>query len=116
MFAVHLEPGASWQARAHILLQSDARVHQPKQATQERAGSLHERWLKVCTDVSTSNQELSQSYRLPEVFAGPGREPELFPVQYRGANIPQAWGRAASSTSSKRCPDCAPTRPTGGCG
>jgi glycogen debranching enzyme len=32
-----------------------------------------------------------QSYRLPEVFAGLQREPSSFPVQYRGANIPQAW-------------------------
>ncbi|MHB1416949.1 MAG: amylo-alpha-1,6-glucosidase [Chloroflexota bacterium] len=33
-----------------------------------------------------------QSYRLPEVFAGLDREENPFPVQYRGANIPQAWG------------------------
>lgn len=32
-----------------------------------------------------------QSYRLPEVFAGLAREPASFPVQYRGANVPQAW-------------------------
>lgn len=32
-----------------------------------------------------------ESYRLPEVFAGVAREPTSFPVQYRGANIPQAW-------------------------
>jgi glycogen debranching enzyme len=32
-----------------------------------------------------------QSYKLPEVFAGIARRPESFPVQYRGANIPQAW-------------------------
>jgi glycogen debranching enzyme len=31
------------------------------------------------------------SYRLPEVFAGLQREPASFPVQYPGANIPQAW-------------------------
>jgi hypothetical protein len=28
---------------------------------------------------------------LPELFAGLDREPTSFPVQYRGANIPQAW-------------------------
>ncbi|MFN8556430.1 MAG: glycogen debranching N-terminal domain-containing protein [Dehalococcoidia bacterium] len=32
-----------------------------------------------------------EGYRLPEVFAGLGREPQSFPVQYRGANVPQAW-------------------------
>ena len=32
-----------------------------------------------------------ESYRLPEVFAGLEREPASFPVQYRQANIPQAW-------------------------
>jgi len=32
-----------------------------------------------------------QSYRLPEVFAGIHRDADSFPVQYRGANIPQAW-------------------------
>jgi glycogen debranching enzyme len=32
-----------------------------------------------------------ESYRLPEVFAGLPRVPRSFPVQYRGANIPQAW-------------------------
>jgi glycogen debranching enzyme len=32
-----------------------------------------------------------ESYRLPEVFAGLERQEESFPVQYLGANIPQAW-------------------------
>jgi len=31
------------------------------------------------------------SYRLPELFSGHDREPSSFPVQYIGANIPQAW-------------------------
>jgi glycogen debranching enzyme len=30
-------------------------------------------------------------YRLPELYAGLTREPGSFPVQYLGANIPQAW-------------------------
>ena len=30
-------------------------------------------------------------YRLPELYAGLPREPGSFPVQYVGANIPQAW-------------------------
>lgn len=32
-----------------------------------------------------------QGYRLPELFAGLERTPGSFPVQYIGANIPQAW-------------------------
>lgn len=32
-----------------------------------------------------------QGYRLPELFAGLERHPEGFPVQYIGANVPQAW-------------------------
>jgi glycogen debranching enzyme len=31
------------------------------------------------------------SYRLPELYAGLARAQSLFPVQYLGANIPQAW-------------------------
>jgi glycogen debranching enzyme len=30
-------------------------------------------------------------HRLPELFSGLAREPTTFPVQYRGANVPQAW-------------------------
>jgi glycogen debranching enzyme len=30
-------------------------------------------------------------YRLPELFAGTRRAPGAFPVQYLGANVPQAW-------------------------
>jgi glycogen debranching enzyme len=30
-------------------------------------------------------------YRLPELYAGLTRQPGSFPVQYLGANIPQAW-------------------------
>jgi glycogen debranching enzyme len=31
------------------------------------------------------------SYRLPELYAGVERQPGTFPVQYLGANVPQAW-------------------------
>lgn len=31
------------------------------------------------------------SYRLPELYAGIARDPLNFPVQYLGANVPQAW-------------------------
>ncbi|MCA1646745.1 MAG: amylo-alpha-1,6-glucosidase, partial [Chloroflexi bacterium] len=32
-----------------------------------------------------------EGYRLPELYAGLPRQPGTFPVQYLGANIPQAW-------------------------
>jgi glycogen debranching enzyme len=30
-------------------------------------------------------------HRMPELYAGLQRDPTSFPVQYRGANVPQAW-------------------------
>jgi hypothetical protein len=33
--------------------------------------------------------------RLPELFAGLERQPGSFPVQYLGANVPQAWAAGA---------------------
>jgi glycogen debranching enzyme len=35
--------------------------------------------------------KLFEAYRLPELFAGVDRDVTSFPVQYLGANIPQAW-------------------------
>ena len=35
--------------------------------------------------------EKFQMYRLPELFAGTERQRDGFPIQYLGANIPQAW-------------------------
>ncbi len=37
-----------------------------------------------------------QSYRLPELYAGIPREPGTFPVQYRRANVPQAWAAGSA--------------------
>ena len=31
------------------------------------------------------------SYQLPELYAGIERKPGTFPMQYPGANVPQAW-------------------------
>ncbi|MGI9033687.1 MAG: amylo-alpha-1,6-glucosidase [Acidimicrobiales bacterium] len=36
-----------------------------------------------------------QARRLPELFAGLTRDPGGFPVQYLGANVPQAWASGA---------------------
>ncbi|HET8632338.1 MAG TPA: glycogen debranching N-terminal domain-containing protein, partial [Thermomicrobiales bacterium] len=36
------------------------------------------------------------SYRLPELYAGVERRPASFPVQYPGANVPQAWAAGSA--------------------
>jgi glycogen debranching enzyme len=36
-----------------------------------------------------------RSMRLPELFSGLHRDPDSFPVQYLGANVPQAWASGA---------------------
>jgi glycogen debranching enzyme len=45
---------------------------------------------RVARDISGAASYF-ESYRLPELYAGVGRQPGGFPVQYRGANVPQAW-------------------------
>jgi glycogen debranching enzyme len=44
----------------------------------------------VARDISEAASYFS-FYRLPELYAGVKREPGGFPVQYLGANVPQAW-------------------------
>lgn len=48
---------------------------------------------RVARDVSEAASRF-QSHRLPELYAGIERQPDTmatFPVQYLGANVPQAW-------------------------
>ncbi len=45
---------------------------------------------RVARDISEA-ASCFVSYRLPELYAGIERRPRSFPVQYRGANVPQAW-------------------------
>jgi glycogen debranching enzyme len=45
---------------------------------------------RVARDISEAASYFV-SYRLPELYAGVERSPGTFPVQYRGANVPQAW-------------------------
>jgi len=45
---------------------------------------------RVARDVFEA-ASLQESYRLPELYAGLSRKITSFPVQYAGANIPQAW-------------------------
>lgn len=45
---------------------------------------------RIARDISEAASHFV-AYRLPELYAGVGRRPGTFPVQYQGANVPQAW-------------------------
>jgi glycogen debranching enzyme len=45
---------------------------------------------RIARDISEAASYFT-FYRLPELYAGLRREPGSFPVQYLGANVPQAW-------------------------
>ncbi len=45
---------------------------------------------RIARDVSRAASYFQQ-HRMPELYAGLQREPTNFPVQYLGANVPQAW-------------------------
>ncbi|HYM14541.1 MAG TPA: glycogen debranching N-terminal domain-containing protein [Dehalococcoidia bacterium] len=49
---------------------------------------------RVARDISGAASYF-EGYRLPELYAGIERTPGSFPVQYRGANVPQAWAAAS---------------------
>ena len=51
---------------------------------------FHEEASRVARDIFEAASYF-QSHRLPELYAGLPRQPGTFPVQYLGANIPQAW-------------------------
>jgi hypothetical protein len=44
----------------------------------------------IARDVSEAASFFMQ-HRMPELYAGLQRAPNTFPVQYKGANVPQAW-------------------------
>jgi glycogen debranching enzyme len=45
---------------------------------------------RIARDVSAAAGHFA-SHRVPELYAGIARQPGGFPVQYLGANVPQAW-------------------------
>ena len=51
---------------------------------------FHEEASRVARDIFEATSYF-QSHRLPELYAGLARQAGTFPVQYLGANIPQAW-------------------------
>ncbi|MDP9265129.1 MAG: amylo-alpha-1,6-glucosidase [Chloroflexota bacterium] len=55
----------------------------------------HEAASRVARDILDAASYF-QSYRLPELYAGIAREPGTFPVQYRRANVPQAWAAGSA--------------------
>jgi glycogen debranching enzyme len=50
---------------------------------------------RVARDVSRAASHFA-SHRLPELYAGVERRPGTFPVQYLGANVPQAWAAGSA--------------------
>jgi glycogen debranching enzyme len=48
----------------------------------------------IAHDVSEAASYFMQ-HRIPELYAGLERTPTTFPVQYKGANVPQAWAAGA---------------------
>ena len=56
---------------------------------------FHDAAASVARDVSDA-ASFFESYRLPELFAGVQRGHRSFPIQYRGANVPQAWAAGSA--------------------
>jgi glycogen debranching enzyme len=50
---------------------------------------------RIARDISEAASYFA-SYRLPELYAGIERQPGTFPVQYVGANVPQAWAAGSA--------------------
>jgi glycogen debranching enzyme len=59
-----------------------------------RRYGLDEKAARVARAIFDAAQRF-QSRRLPELFAGLPRDEGGFPVQYLGANVPQAWASGA---------------------
>ena len=53
---------------------------------------------RIARDISGAGSYF-MLHQMPELYAGLQREPTNFPVQYLGANVPQAW----AAGSSLRC-------------
>ena len=51
---------------------------------------FHDEVSRVARDIFEAASYFDR-YRLPELYGGLSRQPGTFPVQYVGANIPQAW-------------------------
>src|SRR5581483_11793446 len=56
---------------------------------------LHAEVGRLARDISEAASYFT-SHRLPELYAGMTRETGSFPVQYLGANVPQAWAAGSA--------------------
>ncbi|HEX3920486.1 MAG TPA: glycogen debranching N-terminal domain-containing protein [Caulobacteraceae bacterium] len=52
-------------------------------------------------------------HRMPELYAGLQREPTSFPVQYKGANVPQAWAAGSCFSLLQAIVGLQPDAPAG---
>jgi glycogen debranching enzyme len=52
-------------------------------------------------------------HRMPELYAGLKRDPTTFPVQYKGANVPQAWAAGACFSLLQTLVGFQPDAPSG---
>jgi glycogen debranching enzyme len=59
-----------------------------------RAYGFDDEAIKVAAGIFDATSRFA-SQRPPELFAGLSRDPGSFPVQYLGANVPQAWSSGA---------------------
>jgi glycogen debranching enzyme len=59
-----------------------------------RRAGRHSEAQRVAEGIFAAAERFEQ-YRLPELWAGVGREPGAFPVPYLGTNVPQAWAAAS---------------------
>ncbi|MHB1583451.1 MAG: amylo-alpha-1,6-glucosidase [Acidimicrobiales bacterium] len=59
-----------------------------------RAYGFDEEAIRVAAGIFDATSRFA-SQRPPELFAGLSRDPGSFPVQYLGANVPQAWSSGA---------------------
>ena len=55
--------------------------------------------IQVARDISRAASHFLLN-QLPELYAGLQRDPTSFPIQYLGANVPQAWAAGRSWTNS----------------
>ena len=68
--------------------------------------------LLLARDVSAA-ASFFMSYRQPELYAGLTRAPTTFPVQYQGANVPQAWAAGSCFAFVQTILGAVPDAPAG---
>ncbi len=67
---------------------------------------------RIARDVSEAASFFTQ-HRLPELYAGLERTPTSFPVQYMGANVPQAWASGSCFSFVRALLGVQPDAPAG---